>query len=55
MEDAVRSYFKSYSTYFVLGHDPYKDNPEDTPITSTKVTLDNGIEVTITYDGKDEI
>lgn len=40
-------------SYFVLGHDPYKENAEDTPITSTKVTLDHGIEVTITYDGND--
>ena len=53
MEDAVRSYFNSGSTYFVK-HDPYKDNPDDTPIISTKVTLDHGIEVTITYDPKDD-
>ena len=38
-------------SYFILGHDPYKD---ETPITSTKVTLDHGIEVTITYDPKDD-
>lgn len=45
--------FVTIDSNFILGHDPYKDNSEDTPITSTKVTLDHGIEVTITYDGDD--
>jgi hypothetical protein len=37
--------------YITLESSHYKSNP----ITSTKVTLDHGIEVTITYDLKDEI
>ena len=35
--------------YITLDPSYYKSNP----ITSTKVTLDHGIEVTITYDGND--
>lgn len=42
---------EQFGHFIVQGSDFIK--PDQEPITSTKVTLDNGIEVTITYDGND--
>lgn len=42
MEEVATPFIKLDSSYY-----------KSTPITSTKVTLDHGIEVTITYDGND--